>query len=1765
MMPRSSEIIQLIETVFLEHGTTPLNLHDLHKTLRRKGKALTLDKLRAILSDRKVFTTLAHDRYVLRDQFAAPTTEEAPAAALYLANLARARDRYVVLDIETNGLEAANPQHQIVQLALLRVEAGLPTQFFEWFVQCPPEQINQTIRQALHLDEAKLARIAAAPTLAEQLPAIRAAIGDDPLVIHNARFDMSFLQRDMSDLPPAVDTMELALLVLPHAPNHRLETLAHELGIVLEAIDAAGIAGVPDGHKITASTLHDATTDVLVLHAVYCALLARLDTLPDLPLIAALLPELIPAGVEIPVNPTLGARPLDPWPPRAALEDATASALLDRLLAATNRPARPSQQQMVAIIAEALQEDTSRLIEAPTGTGKTLGYVVPAVWAAIRDGRRIGIATAVKNLQDQVADEIARLQPVVPVRAQVLKGSASYLCLRNLQQALQEEPATIERRYLLAFLARWATSGPPATLDELPYWLQSTFPEMRPLVPEMAVDTRDCTQTACPFYAPCHHLGAYRRAETADVILLNHSLWLCEPNAMPAIDALMIDEAHNLEDRATSAYQEEVSEGALRALLYRLAVPGTQRGALPRILRTKPDDQLRTLVKEAQSHLGQALALLANLRDTLAEFVAACDDRARPATGAQFRLHGRPARVHPTRWPPVQQALDQLWFTYIGRLDACLRRIAQALPAAEPVLVEQVRAVADKLRKQADLLRTILDARHADLVTWIAVQTEGQRAGWAFVAAPIAVAPLLAQAYAQLRTVVLTSATLTTGPRDFGFFLDRLGLRDTLRPSDAYALDGVLPYADNALVAFPSYLRYTPDPSTIKSFVEELADELALFCDYTDGRALVLFTARTRMETVWSQAQARLEAAGIAPLIQLKDSSRRRLTEQFANQKAVLFGLRSFWEGVDVPGDRLSFVLMEKLPFPLLTDPVQIARREAVAQGGREFQEYLFPLMIIQFKQGFGRLIRTETDRGAVILYDRRVARKSYLAELLRALPGYQPRDIVAERSRAGMYRLIDERLPGLINREAKQALLDALPDVLATDIEALVARLALPAVIADDAYDQWRPTILEAIKELYNHDGFRSPEQEATLRAILTGRDALAVLPTGAGKSLCFQLPALLRPGLTVVCSPLIALMRDQIEKLQEKGIELAAALMSGQSAAEREETLARARAGTLKLLYLAPERLRDPVVLAALAASPVRQIVVDEAHCVALWGPSFRPDFLALPQLYSLLPNRPPVAAFTATATPAIRATIEQALELNNPQFVRAPIDRPELRLVVFDRNHPYHPVRSKNDQLRQLLLLVQTADRTSDSMLIYVATTAKAEELARLLQIASFDARAYHGKMTTQERNNISTMFMESMIPIVVCTKAFGMGIDKSSIRYVVHYQVPGDLESYAQEVGRAGRDQATSYAVLLYHTLDERIQQYFIDQSRPDTELLSNLWHWISAQPPRFLLNPLQVREQFDIEDLDLRRAIYLLERAGMITRRGDRTVHANVTLLEAWPEALANATPGDRSLLDALLAQTPQLASERVDLDLPVAAAAIDCAPEDLETALVNLAVAGGCLYRPWEKGYDILRHVEPSAPLPPISTDAVAAQEVKLQRMRAFVHDQRCRWQGLRVYFGEDAGQPCGTCDRCDREQIYPWSNTTARDVPDVSDFVSLGTTLIDLVAWNERRVREHGSLFSKSTLLRILRAEQYALMQHTPPGPGYDARLTTLRACPYWGVCRTMARSRAELDGAINRLMAEGYIVIDTVAREDGGQYEVLRLTDHGRASMLANERLAW
>ena len=346
-------------------------------------------------------------------------------------------------------------------------------------------------------------------------------------------------------------------------------------------------------------------------------------------------------------------------------------------------------------------------------------------------------------------------------------------------------------------------------------------------------------------------------------------------------------------------------------------------------------------------------------------------------------------------------------------------------------------------------------------------------------------------------------------------------------------------------------------------------------------------------------------------------------------------------------------------------------------------------------------------------------------------------------------------------------------------------------------------PTAQDILKQYFGYDSFR-PGQDKLVQSILSGRDTLGIMPTGAGKSICYQVPALLLPGLTLVISPLISLMKDQVGALNEAGVP-AACVNSAMSAESMRDVLGYAAQGGYKLLYVAPERLTAPAFLSFAQRVPVSMVTVDEAHCISQWGQDFRPSYLKILDFLAALPARPLVSAFTATATEAVRDDIVRALGLRDPFVLTTGFDRPNLYFAV------ERPPSKPNALLRLL------ATRTGKSGIVYCATRKTVDDVCDMLLAKGLPATRYHAGLSAEERQRNQEDFLYDVKPIMVATNAFGMGIDKSNVSFVIHYNMPKNMESYYQEAGRAGRDGEPADCILLYSGQDVHTAEFLIGHS------------------------------------------------------------------------------------------------------------------------------------------------------------------------------------------------------------------------------------------------------------------------------------------------------------------------------------------------------------
>lgn len=447
-----------------------------------------------------------------------------------------------------------------------------------------------------------------------------------------------------------------------------------------------------------------------------------------------------------------------------------------------------------------------------------------------------------------------------------------------------------------------------------------------------------------------------------------------------------------------------------------------------------------------------------------------------------------------------------------------------------------------------------------------------------------------------------------------------------------------------------------------------------------------------------------------------------------------------------------------------------------------------------------------------------------------------------------------------------------------------------------------------EAHHLLEERFGFREflDEQEKIIATVISGKDTLVVMPTGGGKSLCYQFPSLLLDGVTLVVSPLIALMKDQVDALNKKGIE-ATLINSTLSPAEQRERIQGLVQGQYKIVYIAPERFRHRAFVEALKKVKLPLVAIDEAHCVSQWGHDFRPDYLAIGRALEQI-GRPPVVALTATATPEVREDIVRQLALRDPVEFIAGFERPNLSLSIVEAG----TVAEKLGALEKIISARKTG-------IIYASTRKNVEKISAHLHAAGFDHIAYHAGLNDDHRKAAQEKFISRAVPVAVATNAFGMGIDRADLRFVVHFDIPGSVEAYYQEVGRAGRDGEPSECVLLFNFADTRTQEFFIEGANPAPEMIRSIYDWLHSQPGHDVqMSLMDMADQIHglKNDMALGSALALLDRRGYIERydipgqriRGTRVLKPEMTgiSLDLDDKALKVKAARDFAKLDKMV-------------------------------------------------------------------------------------------------------------------------------------------------------------------------------------------------------------------------------------------------------------------
>jgi DNA polymerase-3 subunit epsilon/ATP-dependent DNA helicase DinG len=949
---------------------------------------------------------------------------------------------YVALDLETTGLDAG--RDAIIEVGAVRIEDGRMGDRFSTLIN-PRRPISLFIQQITGIRNED---VAAAPVLEEVIPELLGFVGADvrAVIAHNAAFDLGFLRAaGVNFHRPALDTFELAPILLPGMGSYALGELCRVLDIRLddahraladaEATARLFLALLARLEELPVSVLetvvaHGRNVNWPPLDLFEAALRARpadggprprtdLRTrygpdwekqTPPLPPPATLIDDggPPPASVDpVWIERVFGAEANAPGTDRDDLDnqrtpgpsparDSASDSALARLMGA-GYELRPGQVQMARRVLDALNQGDHLIIEAGTGVGKSLAYLVPAGLWSVANQRRVVIATNTIALQDQLIEkdipqvrELLADLDVGDLQPALLKGRSNYLCTRRLDAWRNSHPLNAKELSMLAKVLVWLTVTEDGDVNGL----------FIPSSEERAIWRRICSDGATCNPARCgrpgqrdYYLEARQRADAAHLLVVNHALLMADigtgERILPPYAHLIVDEAHRLEDAATDQLTYRVSWPAVQARLARLSLAGDllspllDGGALGR------DSTLAEWVVNVDRSARRAASALTRFADMLRQFVLDHKDIRNDSGYAQRLSLDSRLRSQPM-WSQIEiewdQTTDHLRAT-LRALDGLLQHLhAGGWASREPdsTRYDALRGVEGEL---GDLLANMdmiilqtnpLEAR--ETVAWVEIDVTDRRREKAgdvtLYAAPRHVGQTLeASLVHQRRTAIFTGATLRTGG-GFGFIRDRLGLWD----ADAATVESPFDYKRNALLYLPNNIPAPNQPG----YQQAVEEAILMAAQAAGGRTMVLFTSYAQLRTTAAAIRAPLDRLGVA-VLQHGTSSRNRLLREYRrSDRAVLLGARSFWEGIDLPGEQLSVLIIARLPFATPSDPLVAARSQ---EFENPFRDYTLPDAVLRFRQGFGRLIRRADDRGVVVVLDSRVWRKSYGQTFLEALP----------------------------------------------------------------------------------------------------------------------------------------------------------------------------------------------------------------------------------------------------------------------------------------------------------------------------------------------------------------------------------------------------------------------------------------------------------------------------------------------------------------------------------------------------------------------------------------------------------------------------------------------------------------------------------------------------------------------------------------------------------------------------------------------------------
>lgn len=913
---------------------------------------------------------------------------------------------FVALDIETTGLDPRSDA--IIEIGAVRFSGNRVESEWTTLVN-PGKPVPSFITQLTGISNEMVKN---APPIKAVINTLADFVGSDPVVGHNVRFDLSFLQQHkILKENPALDTYELASVLIPTASRYNLGALGQRMGVILPAT-------------------HRALDDARVTHAIFVQLYEMGLALPT-GLINEFvrLSELFEWGARWTFGQILRARLKQPVSKRAAGSHRTDSGPIfqerdlflppllknTRMLPLDSNEAaglltqegpfsqffnqyefRNQQIEMTRAVARAFSTSTHLLVEAGTGTGKSFAYLIPAALWAVKNNARVVISTNTINLQDQlIKKDIPDLCRALNLNLNVavLKGRSNYLCPRRLEALRQRGPGTVDEMRVLAKLLVWMQSSDTGDRGEI----NLNGPAERDVWMRLSAEDEGCKAETCQVRGEggCPFYRARQFAQSAHLLVVNHALLLADVasgnRVLPEYDYLIVDEGHHMEAATTSALSFRVTQGDVMRLLRELGGPAN--GILGYLLNLMEEIMRPAQLAAYDQGIHRAADLLFRLEHLFRGFYSVVDEfMTEQRDGRAISGYGQQERVtESTRGLPVWTNVELAWVEVHDTIDLLLTLLTDLYRTGAEAIREQpdqqeledgldsLSDAAGRLARIDASLQSIVSTPTKEYIYWVEIQPGNNLL--ALNMAPLHIGSLMKKyIWDEKASVILTSATLTTNE---GFDY----LRGRLNAEDAHELQLGSPF-DYESAAMLYLANDIPEPSDVNGFQRAIEQALIRLARATGGKLLALFTSYAQLRRTSTVITPRLNEAGIIVYEQGEGASTSTLLETFREaDKAVLLGTRSFWEGVDIPGDALSVLVIVKLPFDVPTEPIVAARSETFENP---FLEYQIPEAILRFRQGFGRLIRTQFDRGVVAILDRRIITKSYGKAFLESLPACQ-------------------------------------------------------------------------------------------------------------------------------------------------------------------------------------------------------------------------------------------------------------------------------------------------------------------------------------------------------------------------------------------------------------------------------------------------------------------------------------------------------------------------------------------------------------------------------------------------------------------------------------------------------------------------------------------------------------------------------------------------------------------------------------------------------